>query len=71
MALHEQSICSSSFDVIQSSSGLLGSDLANVVNEAVLLATCRENAGDDKNEKNTIVFKLHVHCQVGQPRITV
>ncbi|KAG4909238.1 hypothetical protein JHK87_055354 [Glycine soja] len=68
MALHEQSICSSSFDVIQSSSGLLGSDLANVVNEAVLLATCR---GDDKNEKNTIVFKLHVHCQVGQPRITV
>ncbi|KAG5091412.1 hypothetical protein JHK82_050190 [Glycine max] len=28
-----------------------------------------ENAGDDKNEKNTIVFKLHVHCQVGQPRI--
>nr|ACU18922.1 unknown [Glycine max] len=30
-----------------------------------------ENAGDDKNEKNTIVFKLHVRCQVGQPRITV
>ncbi|CAJ1963847.1 unnamed protein product [Sphenostylis stenocarpa] len=30
-----------------------------------------ENAGDDKNEKNTIVFKLHARCRVGQPRITV
>ncbi|KAJ1400493.1 RNA polymerase, RBP11-like subunit [Sesbania bispinosa] len=30
-----------------------------------------DNAGDDKNEKNTIVFKLHVRCQKGQPRITV
>ncbi|XP_061353173.1 uncharacterized protein LOC133297953 isoform X2 [Gastrolobium bilobum] len=26
---------------------------------------------DEKNEKNTIVFKLHVHCRKGQPRITV
>ncbi|RDX83151.1 DNA-directed RNA polymerases I and III subunit RPAC1 [Mucuna pruriens] len=30
-----------------------------------------DNAGDEKNEKNTIVFKLHVRCPVGQPRITV
>ncbi|CAL0325989.1 unnamed protein product [Lupinus luteus] len=32
-----------------------------------------ENAGDEKNEKNTIVFKLHVRCpnKIGQPRITV
>ncbi|KAI9115504.1 hypothetical protein K1719_013173 [Acacia pycnantha] len=30
-----------------------------------------ENAGNDKNEKNTIVFKLHVRCEKGQPRITV
>ncbi|XP_027336559.1 DNA-directed RNA polymerases I and III subunit RPAC1 [Abrus precatorius] len=30
-----------------------------------------ENAGGDKNEKNTIVFKLHVRCQRGHPRITV
>ncbi|KAK7301902.1 hypothetical protein RJT34_12779 [Clitoria ternatea] len=29
------------------------------------------NAGDDRNEKNTIVFKLHVRCKRGQPRITV
>ncbi|KAI9088414.1 hypothetical protein K1719_029863 [Acacia pycnantha] len=30
-----------------------------------------ENAGNDKNEKNTIVFKLHVRCEKGHPRITV
>ncbi|MED6192672.1 hypothetical protein PIB30_012273 [Stylosanthes scabra] len=30
-----------------------------------------DNAGDDRNEKNTIVFKLHVGCRKGQPRITV
>ncbi|KAK7305273.1 hypothetical protein VNO77_43175 [Canavalia gladiata] len=30
-----------------------------------------ENAGGDQNEKNTIVFKLHVRCPKGQPRITV
>ncbi|KAK4275292.1 hypothetical protein QN277_018403 [Acacia crassicarpa] len=30
-----------------------------------------ENAGNDKNEKNTIVFKLHVQCEKGHPRITV
>ncbi|KAG2394741.1 DNA-directed RNA polymerase IV and V subunit 3B DNA-directed RNA polymerase [Vigna angularis] len=30
-----------------------------------------DNAGDDNNERNTIVFGLHVRCQVGQPRITV
>lgn len=30
-----------------------------------------DNAGDEKNEKNTIVFKLHARCHVGQPRITV
>ncbi|KAL2332850.1 hypothetical protein Fmac_014063 [Flemingia macrophylla] len=30
-----------------------------------------DNAGDEKNEKNTIVFKLRARCQLGQPRITV
>ncbi|KAK4252548.1 hypothetical protein QN277_014534 [Acacia crassicarpa] len=30
-----------------------------------------ENAGNDKNEKNTIVFKLHVRCEKRHPRITV
>ncbi|XP_045819431.1 DNA-directed RNA polymerases I and III subunit RPAC1-like isoform X2 [Trifolium pratense] len=30
-----------------------------------------DNAGGENNEKNTIVFKLHVHCVKGQPRITV
>ncbi|RYQ89714.1 hypothetical protein Ahy_B09g096217 isoform D [Arachis hypogaea] len=30
-----------------------------------------DNAGDDRNEKNTIVFKLHVACHKGQPRMTV
>ncbi|KAI4307843.1 hypothetical protein L6164_030980 [Bauhinia variegata] len=30
-----------------------------------------DTTGTDKNEKNTIVFKLHVRCEVGQPRITV
>ncbi|KAF7815994.1 DNA-directed RNA polymerases I and III subunit RPAC1 [Senna tora] len=30
-----------------------------------------ENAGNEKNEKNTIVFKLHVRCERQQPRITV
>ncbi|XP_054819315.1 uncharacterized protein LOC129318519 [Prosopis cineraria] len=30
-----------------------------------------ENAGNDKNEKNTIVFKLHVQCEKNHPRITV
>ncbi|XP_057433078.1 uncharacterized protein LOC130725910 [Lotus japonicus] len=29
-----------------------------------------DNAGEN-NEKNSIVFKLHVHCKKGQPRITV
>ena len=30
-----------------------------------------DNAGDNRNEKNTIVFKLHVACHKGQPRMTV
>ncbi|XP_004498147.1 uncharacterized protein [Cicer arietinum] len=30
-----------------------------------------DNAGGENNEKNTIVFKLHVRCEKGQPRITV
>ncbi|QCD78199.1 DNA-directed RNA polymerases I and III subunit RPAC1-like [Vigna unguiculata] len=30
-----------------------------------------DTAGDDNNERNTIVFGLHARCQVGQPRITV
>jgi len=29
-----------------------------------------DTAGDDNNERNTIVFGLHARCQVGQPRIT-
>ncbi|MCI08453.1 DNA-directed RNA polymerases I and III subunit RPAC1-like, partial [Trifolium medium] len=29
------------------------------------------NAGGENNEKNTIVFKLHVRCEKGHPRITV
>ncbi|XP_057745793.1 uncharacterized protein LOC130963706 [Arachis stenosperma] len=27
-----------------------------------------DNAGDDRNKKNTIVFKLHVACHKGQPQ---
>ncbi|CAI8596776.1 unnamed protein product [Vicia faba] len=30
-----------------------------------------DNAGGENNEKNTIVFKLHVSCKKGHPRITV
>ncbi|WJX31449.1 hypothetical protein P8452_19874 [Trifolium repens] len=30
-----------------------------------------DNAGGVNNEKNTIVFKLHVRCEKGHPRITV
>ncbi|KAJ9182500.1 hypothetical protein P3X46_006491 [Hevea brasiliensis] len=29
------------------------------------------SANDTPNEKNTIVFKLHVHCKPGEPRCTV